>query len=271
MADAWSIIEAVGSAAGAGVGALVLGVAVYQLRLLRKQIGDAARGVEAARQSADAAKEATREASKARADATAPRIIVEVQEIVWPPLLDRTRSGMPYGNELRLLDAQSLHQGQQVDTGVSFVFDRDRGYLLWFQARGVLHNEGAGSARVRLDAEAHLDGHNQWDEVLVRPGDTRSFVWGTGLTLADWADLHGRAVRGRNTLTVTVLDFQEHGTIDHVYLELGGQPIEPEPGVQSGWRIAENNMAVTVYPIRRTYRWEWPDNRRRTPWEDEHE
>jgi hypothetical protein len=269
MTDGWRIVEAVGTVGGALVGAAVLGVAVYQLGLLRRQVGDAAKGVEAARLSADAAREATVEASKARADANAPRLVVQVSDPAWPPMLDRTRSGMPQANDLRLLDTRSLHQGELVDSGRTFQFDRDRHLFLWFKLAGSVTNEGSGSARVRLDGEAQFEGHRLRDEVVLRPGERKGFEWGTGLALTDWADQHEHYRPGRNNLTVTSMDYQEHGVLDHVYVELGGRALEPEPGVTSGWRITSpESLAVTVYPTRRTYRWEWPDRRRPTPWEE---
>lgn len=269
MADRWGAIEAIGTAGGALVSALVLAVAVYQLRLLRRQVGDAAKGVEAASRSAEAAVGATVEASKARADANAPRLVVHVSDPTWPPLLDRTRSGMPFATDLRLLDPHSLRQAQPVESGTVFTFDRDRPLFLWFKMSGVVENEGSGSARVRLDGEAEFDGHRFGAEVIVRPGDRKTFQWGVGLSLEDWADQHEHYRRGRNSLTVTSMDYQEHGVIDHVYVEMGGRALEPQPDVTSGWRVASpESFGVTVYPTRRTYRWEWPDRRRPTPWDE---
>lgn len=265
----WTAVEAIGTASAAIISALVLGVAVYQLRLLRRQVGDAAAGVQAAHRSADAAVKATVDSSKARADASAPRLVVRVDPPAWPPLLDRIRYGMPGGNDLRLLAPLSLSQGVLTETATSFLFDRDRNAFLWFRLTGVLENEGAGSAFVRLDGEAHFDGHTQGEQVLIRPGQLLGFEWGTGLTLGDWADQYGNYRPGRNALIITALDFREHGVIDHVYVELGGRALEPEPGVTGGWRVtAPDHLNVVVYPSRRTYRWEWPEERRPAPWEE---
>lgn len=248
----------------------VLGVAVYQLRLLRRQVGDNAQGLEAAHRSADAAVKATVESSKARADANAPRLVVRVEQPSWPPLLDRIRSGMPYANELRLLAPLSLHQGALTESGTSFLFDRDRSAFLWFKLSGVVENEGAGSAFIRLDGEAHFNGHGQGEQVVIGPGDSLDFEWGTGLSLGDWADQHDNFRPGRTALTITAQDFQQHGVIDHVYVEMGGRALEPEPGVNGGWRVTNaDSLAVVVYPSRRTYRWEWPDQRQPTPWEEQ--
>lgn len=266
----WTAVGSVATAASAVASTGVLAVAVYQLRLLRRQVGDNAQGVEAAHRSADAAVKATVESSKARADANAPRFVVRVDQPSWPPLLDRIRSGMPYANELRLLAPLSLHQGALTETGTSFLFDRDRSAFLWFQMSGVVENEGAGSAFVRLDGEAHFNGHGHGDQVLIRPGQSLTFTWGTGLSLADWAEQHQQYRPGRTGLVATAMDFQEHGVIDHVYVELGGRALEPEPGVTGGWRVTNaEHLNVVVYPSRRTYRWEWPDKRQLSPWEEQ--
>lgn len=265
----WTAVEAIGTASAAIISALVLAIAVYQLRLLRRQVSDAADGVEAARRSAAEAVKATVESSKARADASAPRLVVRVDQPSWPPLVDRNRTGMPYTNELRLLDSQSLHQGVPAETGTSFLFDRDRHALLWFHMAGVLENEGEGSAFVRLDGEARFGGHAHGEQVLIRPSQSLTFEWGTGLTLGDWADQHSNYQAGRTALIVTATDFQEHGVIDHVYVELGGCALEPEHGVTGGWRVtAPEHLNLVVHPSRRTYRWEWPDQRRPAPWEE---
>lgn len=267
MADEWRIVEAVATASAALISAAVLGVAVYQLGLLRRQVGEAARGVQAALRSADAALETVTESSKARADANAPRLLVEVSAPTWPPMLDRSRSGMPLANELRLLEPRSLHQGEQAESGRHITFDRDRPHFLWFLLEGVVENEGLGSARVRLDGEAQFEGHHVGDQVVLRPGDRKAFKWGTGLSLGDWAAQYDQPQAGKIIMTIISVDHQEHGVIDHVYVEMGGRPIEPEPGVASGWRVSSTpSMAVTVYPTRRTYRWDWPHDIRPTPW-----
>jgi len=118
-------------------------IAFRQFRLLRKQAEDAAKGVAAAEAAAVAAKEATYEAAKSRADASAPRVVVEVGKPLGA-YTDINRRAMPYANELRLLDQQSISRSQQIQPGLEFIFDRDRGLFLWFLLRAQGDGQGAG-------------------------------------------------------------------------------------------------------------------------------
>jgi hypothetical protein len=245
--------------------------------------------VELARRSADAATAAVTEAARARADEQAPRVLALLEAPAWPPNVDHTRTGMPGPDELRLLDAMSKHASSNAPNQ-EFYFDQDKDQFLWLLTRGLLINEGAGTARVRLDGEAQfIDGISpftgdrqiatppavgtpQHREYLLRPGEVALFEWGSGLRLADWSDAYENPHRpdrsGRCFLTVTILDFQENGVIDHIYIELSGWPIEPIPGKTAAWRLACNPkeaLGTSIYPTRRTYRTE-PATPQTPPW-----
>ena len=80
-----------------------------QRAALQATRGQFAAQVELARRSADAATAAVIEAARARADEQAPRVLALLEAPAWPPNVDRTRTGMPGANELRLLDPMSKH------------------------------------------------------------------------------------------------------------------------------------------------------------------
>ena len=236
----------------------LLVIAFRQFRLLRKQADDAAKGVAAAEAAAVAAMEASYEAAKSRADASAPRVVVEVGKPLGA-YTDINRRAMPYANELRLLDQQSISRSQQIQPGLEFIFDRDRGLFLWFLLRGTVRNEGVGSARVRLDGEANFNMRPQGAEVVMKPGDELMFQWGIGLTAGEWADRVTSGQSARGFLSVTVMDYQEHGVIDHAYVEFGARPLQPTAQQQGLWAYSasDEHFGTTVYPLQRTYRWEW--------------
>jgi hypothetical protein len=160
--------------------------------------------------------------------------------------------------------------------------------------RGVLTNEGAGTARVRLDGEAqfvegkttllpdHGDiavppavGTKNRQEYLLRPGESAVFEWGYGHTLGEWADAQAHPnppnSNGACFLTIAVFDSFEHGVIDHIFIEMAGRPLVPVPGALGQWKILEQSeeaeLGITVYPIHRTYRAEgWTGVT--PPWEE---
>jgi len=256
------------------------------LQETRKQF---AAQVELASRSLDAATAAVIEAARARADEQAPRVFALLEAPAWAPNVDRTRSRMPGADELRLLDPKSKHASSD-DPNQEFYFDQDKDHFLWLLTRGLLINEGKGTARVRLDGEAQFIagtspftgereiatppavGTPQHREYLLRPGEVALFEWGYGHRLADWADAYENPNRpdrsGRCFLTVTVFDFQENGVVDHIYVELSGRPIEPIPGKTAAWRLTRNPseaLGTSIYPTRRTYRNE-PRDDQPPPW-----
>lgn len=263
---------------------------LVQLILLRRQViltqdqaGAAKDAVLAARESVEAAREAVAESARVRVDERAPRIVALMEEPEWPPRVDRARSQMPYANELRLLDHRSVAASSDAGPATPFVFDGQKNWFMWFRMRGVLINEGSGTARVRLDGEAQfiegtsillrdrsgeigvppMVGTKDRKEYLLRPGDVALFEWGYGHTLGEWADAYEHPdppnPRCACFLTVTIMDFFEHGVIDHIFVEMGARPIRPVPQALGQWVLREPDeveIGMTVYPMHRTYRFE---------------
>jgi hypothetical protein len=124
-----------------------------QLDVQRKSLEEARRQfetqLELTAKSTDAATAAVVEASRTRADEQAPRVVALLEAPNWPPNVDRTRSRMPNANETRLLDPMSKHSSSDTP-GQEFYFNQDENQLLWLLTRGVLVNDGHGTARVRL-------------------------------------------------------------------------------------------------------------------------
>lgn len=285
-------------AAVANIGLVIF--AVVQLVLLRRQVmlsqdqtKAAADTVEAARQSVEASRAAVVESARVRIDERAPQVVALMEPPQWPPLVDNSRSAMPQANELRLWDPRSVAQSVEAPTKSPFVFDRDKYWFMWFRVNGVLVNEGASTARVRLDGEAHfVEGRSTLlpgehviptppsvgtpdrNEYLLRPGEAALFEWAFGHTLEEWADAYEHAdppnPYSYGQLVVTVFDYFEHGVVDYIFIETGGRPLTPVPRTQGQWTVppdkAEVDLGMTVYPTRRTYRME-PRNDAPPPWE----
>ena len=264
-----------------------------QVKLARDQTKAAAETVTAARESVEASHAAVVESARVRIDERAPRVVALMEAPQWPALVDKTRRGMPYANELRLWDHRSVAQSSEASPAEPFVFDRDKDWFMWFRANGVLVNEGSGTARVRLDGEAHfIEGRSSLirtdrnilsppsvgtidrNEYLLRPGDVALFEWAYGHTLEEWADAYENPnppnPNGASTLTITIFDYFEHGVVDYIYIETGGRPVIPVPNTRGQWTVpheqAEVEQGMTVYPTRRTYRSE-PRVEVALPWE----
>ena len=285
-------------AAVANVGLVIF--AVVQLVLLRRQVElsqdqtkAAADTVEAAQQSVEASRAAVVESARVRIDERAPRVVALMEPPQWPPLVDNSRSAMPLADELRLWDPRSVAQSTEASAKGPFVFDRDKHWFMWFRVNGVLVNEGASTARVRLDGEARfIEGSTSLlpaehaiptppsvgtpdrKEYLLRPGEAALFEWAFGHTLEEWADAYENAdppnPNSYGHLVVAVFDYFEHGVVDYIYIATGGRPLVPIPRTQGQWMVpherTEVDLGMTVYPTRRTYRTE-PRNDALPPWE----
>ncbi|MEV6908321.1 hypothetical protein [Amycolatopsis sp. NPDC051071] len=285
----WQILADIGTFVAALANIGLVSFAVVQLMLLRRQVHlasdqtKAAREtVDVARESAEVARNAVLEAGRIRVDEQAPRVIALMEEPAWPPLVDQTRSGMPGGGELPLLHHRSLAASWDATSAKPFVFDGQRGWFMWFKMRGVLVNEGHGTARVRLDGDAQfIEGRSSLlpnqtrntpvppavgtvdrNEYLLRPGESAIFEWGYGHTLSEWADAFENPnppnPNGSCKLGVTVFDYFDHGVIDHIFIEMAARPIKPVPGAHGQWTVpherSEAELGMTVYPLHRTYR-----------------
>ncbi|MET7424330.1 hypothetical protein [Dactylosporangium sp. NPDC005555] len=273
-----AVAAAVAAASAARSGRGAARTAAKQLPELQKQVElNAAQAksvdeqVVLAQEMLKATTAAVREAARARTDERAPLVVALFETPQWPPLIDATRDRMPYGNELRLLDHRSVEQAEAASPGRLFARGAERNRLMWFQTRGVLINEGATTARVRLDEEAQfVEATAAKRERLLRPGEVALFEWGAGHTIAEWAVAREKPdppnPLGACFLTITVFDSFEHGIFDHIHAVMSGRPIVPVDDsfdeVRLASRESEAEMGVTVFPTRRTYR---SDGVRREP------
>ncbi|MFC4046529.1 hypothetical protein ACFO1B_49635 [Dactylosporangium siamense] len=273
-----AVAAAVAAASAARSGRAAARTAARQLPELQKQVEISAAQSKAAEKQAGFAQEtlkaataAVREAARARTDERAPLVVALFEAPQWPPLVDATRDGMPYGNQPGLLDHRAAAPAEAASPARLFGRGEDRSRLLWFQTRGVLINEGATTARVRLADEAQfVEATAAKRERLLRPGEVAPFEWGAGHTVAEWAVARERPdppnPLGACFLTITVFDSFEQGIFDHIHVVMSGRPIVGVDGAFDEVRLAsresEADMAVTVFPTRRTYR---SDGARRDP------
>lgn len=245
------------------------------LRNLQGQINLDRQALEASQASAAAANEAVREAMRARTDDQAPRIVVIMEEPEWPPFRHTTRQSMPGGGEPTLLETK----GQSEVASATYYLDRDGNTLFWFLMRGVILNEGKGTARVRLDGDTQfvtgptplvpggvtsvppLVGSVRNREYLIRPGEWAMFEWAHGHTMAEWVDAYKNPSppnpHGACTLDVVSFDWASAGTIDHTFVLMQARPFELVPGREVEYQLAADvgaNVGIVVYPPRRVYR-----------------
>lgn len=273
-----AVAAAIAAASAARSGRGAARTAAKQLPELQKQVEINAAQAKAADEQVVLAQEmlkaataAVREAARARTDERAPLVVALLEAPKWPPLIDAKRDRMPYGNELRLLDHGSVAQAEAASPTRVFARNGERNGLMWFQTRGVLINEGATTARVRLDDDAQfVEATTAKRERLLRPGEVALFEWGAGHTIAEWADAREKPdppnPLGACFLTITVFDSFEQGIFDHIYVVMSGRPIvsvdDSFDEVRLASRESEAEMGVTVFPTRRTYR---SDGARRDP------
>ncbi|WP_337821167.1 hypothetical protein [Amycolatopsis sp. A1MSW2902] len=294
-------LSSIGTFVAAAVNVFLVVFALFQLRLLRRQVNlahdqtkAAAEAVEAARDSTDVSRLAVIESVRVRVDERAPRVVALMEAPQWPPLVDRTRRGMLNADEIRLWHHRSVAQSSEASSAEPFVFPRDQDWFMWFRVRGVLVNEGAGTARVSLGGEAHLIegesplvpgvgvipvppsvGTPDRNEYSLRPGESALFEWAYGHSLKEWVDAcenpNPPNPSGAGFLVVTVFDYFEHGVMDHIFIEAGHRPVIPVPSVHGQWMVphepAEFAQGMTVYPTHRTYRSE-PRGEVLPPWQE---
>lgn len=248
-----------------------------QVKLTQNQVDVATRATGVASESADAAHSGVIEALRARADDRAPRVVVVMEAPQWPPLINRAGCAvLPKG------DAGHRWITQSYEASADFLFtvDEHRNWVLWFCVRGVVINEGEGTARVRLDSGAcfiegsssllpaagmasvpPLVGSADRHEYLLRPGDCGVIQWACCSDIGGWISAYRStdSIRksGACLLTVSVADSFEQGIVDTIFVEVFGCPFEPVEGVAEKWRVRYNaeeaGVGVTVYPTRRIY------------------
>jgi hypothetical protein len=236
----------------------------FVLCALLFQVRQGQKATAAAEKSVKAARHAVLETSRARIDERAPRVIALLEKTSWPPTIEVVNDG-----EHRVHPSYS--------GGLMLPANED--WYLAVDVKGVLVNEGNSTARVVLQ-EIDPDGYAYFmlgksdllgdktipspakinslndKECFLRPGDMALFLFGGVRKLSEWAIAHEKAdypSAGSCRLTIGVRD-TFGGTIDHIFVEQQGRPIEPVPGVSGHWRIAgEDSVGTTVYPVHRTY------------------
>lgn len=240
-----------------------------QAERLERQIALGNRQAASAEASADAAKVLHREAMRSRVDQGAPEVAMFLEH-PFPPLIDRHRSGMPQGGQVKLLDPESLERSRPA-AGESFIFDAHRSNFLWFRGRGLLVNEGRTSARVRLSQEGRfVEGSTELSSgelvqlpvmedmgghptAIMAPGSRALFEWAHGLTLGDWA----QAQENRNSKTgslwfwITVFDTREAGVVDTQLVHFRPEVLEAPSGRTGHWAVPDQHDFGPAYPLPR--------------------
>lgn len=248
-----------------------------QVKVAQDQVDVATRAMGVASESATAANEGVVEALRARIDDRAPRIVVVMESPQWPPLVDRAGCAV-------LSNSTAMHrktkQSYEASAEVPFYLQEHQNWALWFRVRGLVINEGEGTARVRLDDGAYfvessspflptaglvqvppLVGSIDRQEYLLRPGDYGVIEWDCCGDLGVWAsayqNLDSMRRSGVCVLTISIADSFEQGIVDTIFVEVFGRPLEPIKRVADQWRVRRNleeaQIGVKVYPTQRVY------------------
>lgn len=268
-----------------GLATLVLAIAaIVQGRHTRQQIALGNRQAELAEKqaksaqgSAETAVQVYRESIRTRVDQDAPRVVASF-EPPYPPLIDAQRRGMPQANELRLLASESLDRADSA-LGHEFVFDQDRELFLWFHGRGLLVNEGAATARVRLSGEGRFtagrtplaDGEiielpameaSSHPFAILPPGGRALFEWAGGHTVGKWADASEHSItpspHGSIWSWIEIFDPREIGVIDTLMVHFRPEVVHRVRGREGHWRVDPSAEFGPVHPLptRRNYKHE---------------
>ena len=263
------------STAISAAGTLVLAiVAVIQGRQMSAQLAVSERQAKSGETSAKAALDVNKESARSRVDQAAPRVVAFFEPPIGP-LMDPLRSGMPYANELRLLDPESIERAS-AEVGGELAFPADGNSFIWYRGVGVLVNEGESSAFVRLDGESRftsgvspLDGQKIQlpymagggiaAEAILPPGSSALFEWAGGHQAQEWADAVERPdpphPHGAIWNTIVVFDAQRTSTIDTLEAIFSPSPLSPSPRRQGAWKIEAEDPENRVYvqPVTRGY------------------
>ncbi len=192
-----------------------------------------------------------------------PRVVVLLEQPEWPPFLDETR---PYvsGGEPSPLEVPG--QSQVVEESREFVESADKDKLLWFKVRGVLVNEGVGTARVRVGPHnvrfvtgnalgfVHIPaparvGPVGNHEYRLSPGAVALFEWGDGKSVGDWINSGDEAMY---PLQITTWAF-DNSTIDITYVKMSGRPLVRGPRPDSWFLSTPDSAGTYVYETQRLY------------------
>lgn len=183
-------------------------VAWRQIRISQRHVDTSERSLEATERAIAATERAAEETARARIDAGTFRVIAELREPSWPPLLNSTLNSMPGGGDPTLFDSVNLHASEELSEGHVLTFPRQENELLWFRVQGLLRNEGNSTAFLELPAtcrvleeggvyagvpglrqHARVTGHYRPRHAL-EPRECMAIEWASGRPLADWAEAY---------------------------------------------------------------------------------
>lgn len=239
------------------------------LQLTRQSMEHTAIAGDAAQDSAASARADVSEARWSRADAQSHRIVVLVEGPGWPPYVDLQRTSMPGSNEEHPLSEDYLERCDRPEPGKSYYFPRHEQNLMWFRGRAVVANEGVASARVSVSGYGRfVRGKSMlWrnhevmiptpatirkrlsEEILLRPGEVALVEFMTVADLGTWAE-RSKTDTPVHEASVVAHGMTEHSVVDRIKLRFSGRPLEPDPAVAGGWRLATSaqNAQVGMVP-----------------------
>ncbi|BCL16025.1 hypothetical protein [Micromonospora sagamiensis] len=200
-----------------------------------------AAAVEAGR-SVEVAHVSVLEAARARIDSLAPKAVIAVEKVPWPPRL--TEFAGAKGDRDRERSTEDLP--------ITLNFMDDRFLRIAFTVRGIIINDGAHSMRVSPDGPAFISGYSPilgrevsipptvdpaWMEVLLKPGEAALFEWEASKILERWIESFDDPRKEPDLSARFVLSpgskDQYLSTVDIV---LDVEPIEPASWDKKSWR-----------------------------------
>jgi hypothetical protein len=249
----------------AGATFLLAAVTAWMASATRTMSAAALEATAQAQRATDAALEEVAEIVRGRVDAMGPAVSLIVDPSIEANVL-RQRGPLPQDGGFYLLDSTLRHSSEVCSIGDEFMFPRDSGQYLLFIVPCHLHNEGITSVRVTIHNEAlflpHLPDQRPSNPavMVLQPGQSVSFHWAAGHTLAEWADgredRDGVANPNRHLRLNVMVEDLRRSVIDYFFAEVGGTPIEPAPEATGLWRVETTQVHGPVYPTQRWYRHE---------------
>lgn len=239
------------------------------IEVTRQSIQVSQEGVEAARESAKAAADAVKESAKGRLDATAPRVVVIPVGLEQQAYVRRRADRGEYFSGGELLN--NVRYSEELREGSEFAMPRDGNQHVWFTAWGLVVNEGATTALVRMQGAVltpftsgqnpspnymrALDLAGTYEPLnppvigasfdpgyLLPPGKAIIFRWAQGRSVREWVhafqDREDANPYGSIFLTVVVTDPRNRvEVIEYFHLEMGGLPLQPVENVDGAWQL----------------------------------
>ena len=237
-----------------------------QSQTAKEQAAEARIAAAGAERSVEAAHVSVLEAARGRIDSLAPKAIIAVESVPWPPRL-KDFSGTD-GRRERAID----------DLPMTLTFNEDRFLRIFFTVRGVVINDGSHSMRVSSDGPDFVKGHSPileqdlkipptvdpaWMEVLLRPGEAALFEWKAGMMFERWVNRFEDPSKEPNPSARFVFSpGSKEKYLSTVQIELDVEPIEPvnwdavsrrENFFVSQWKIPRfsHTRVLIGEPIRR--------------------